>query len=81
MIYHFKLKPGEISRLLLYFIILLIRLNRGCIKLCIEKEDIYKNIVDEFSDFVKNDMVFWDNDGELIKERWEEIKDKYIESN
>ena len=49
--------------------------------MCKEKEDLYKEIVDEFNEFVKNDMVFWDNDGKLIKERWEEIKDKYIKSN
>ena len=47
--------------------------------MCIEKEDVYKNIVEEFNEFVGNNMFFWDSDGKWIRERWENIKDKYIE--
>jgi len=51
------------------------------------KDDVYKNICVEFCNYIKEEQkksfLFSDNDGEVIKSKWEEIvkKNMYLELN
>ena len=47
-----------------------------------EKENIYKNIYEDFCNWIKerneNSFLFFDNDGSIILEEWERLEKKHL---
>ena len=46
------------------------------------KNDIYEKIYKEFCDYIteelKTSFLFFDNDGDVILGKWEELEEKYL---